>query len=63
MTKKLKITQIRSAIGFEQSHGATVRALGIKKLHNPVVHEDTPQMRGMIAKVRHLVRVEETEER
>ncbi len=42
--------------------GITVRALGIKKVNHTVVHNDTPQIRGMINKVRHLVRVEEIEE-
>lgn len=62
MGKKLRITQIRSDVGREKSQGITVRTLGIKRLHHSVVQNDTPQIRGMIAKVRHLVRVEEIEE-
>lgn len=56
---KLKITQIRSAIGRRKDQKETIKALGIKKLHQSVVHEDSPQIRGMIGKVSHLVRVEE----
>ncbi len=62
MTKKLKITQIKSVSRRVKNQGLTVRALGITKVHHSVVHEDTPQIRGMIDKVRHLVRVEEIEE-
>jgi large subunit ribosomal protein L30 len=62
MTKKLRITQIRSCIGRQKNQGVTVRTLGIRRLHHSVVHKDTPQIRGMVAKVRHLVRVEEIEE-
>jgi large subunit ribosomal protein L30 len=62
MAKKLKITQIRSGIGMQKSQRVTVRTLGIRRLHQTVVHNDTPQIRGMIAKVPHLVRVEEIEE-
>ncbi|KPJ60949.1 MAG: 50S ribosomal protein L30 [Latescibacteria bacterium DG_63] len=62
MTRKLRITQIRSSIGRQKDQGVTVRTLGIRRLHHSVVHDDTPQIRGMITKVRHLVRVEEIEE-
>ena len=58
---KLKITQVRSAIGRKYDQKQTVRALGIRRLHQTVVHEDTPQIRGMIQKVVHLVQVEETD--
>jgi large subunit ribosomal protein L30 len=57
---KLKITQVKSASRREASQGLTIRALGIKKLQQTVVHEATPQIRGMVSKVRHLVVVEET---
>jgi large subunit ribosomal protein L30 len=57
---KLKIKQVRSASRREASQGLTLRALGIKKLQQTVVHEATPQIRGMVDKVRHLVVVEET---
>ena len=56
---KLSITQVRSAIGRTQKQQGTIRALGIRRLHHTVVHNDTPQIRGMIAKVVHLVSVSE----
>lgn len=59
---KLVITQRRSAIGRAKDQKATIAALGIKRLYQQVVHNDTPQIRGMIAKVKHLVAVEEAEE-
>lgn len=59
---KLVITQRRSAIGRAADQKATIAALGIKRLYQQVVHNDTPQIRGMIAKVKHLVAVEEVEE-
>ncbi|TET47013.1 50S ribosomal protein L30 [candidate division TA06 bacterium] len=59
MAVKLKITQIRSAIGRKKDQKETIKALGIKRLHQTVVHEDSPQIRGMIGRVSHLVRVEE----
>ena len=62
MAKKLRITQIHSASRRQENQGVTVRALGITKVNHSVVHNDTPQIRGMINKVRHLVRVEEIEE-
>lgn len=61
MAKELKITQIRSAIDYEQSQKETIRALGLKKLYHSVFHKDTPQIRGMIQKVVHLLKVEEVE--
>jgi large subunit ribosomal protein L30 len=59
MAKKLKITQIRSAIGRKQNQKATVRALGILRLNGTVIHNDTPQIRGMINTIPHLLKVEE----
>tara|TARA_B100000686_G_C16351038_1_gene742852 strand:+ start:114 stop:293 length:180 start_codon:yes stop_codon:yes gene_type:complete len=56
---KLSITQVRSAIGRSQKQQGTIRALGIRRLHQTVVQNDTPQIRGMIAKVVHLVSVSE----
>jgi len=56
---KLSITQVRSAIGRSQKQQGTIQALGIRRLHHTVVHNDTPQIRGMIAKVVHLVSVSE----
>jgi len=57
---KLKIKQVRSASRREASQGLTLKALGITRLQMTVVHEATPQIRGMVNKVRHLVVVEET---
>lgn len=59
--KQLQVTLVRSAIGFDKTQKATVRALGLRKLHHTVIHTDTPQIRGMIYKIRHLVRVEEVQ--
>ena len=59
MARKLRIQQIKSASGHKADQKATIRALGIRKLQHTVEHNDTPQIRGMIFKVRHLVRVDE----
>ena len=56
---KIVITQIRSAINRTQRQKDTIAALGLKKLHNSVEHEATPQIMGMIRKVSHLVKTEE----
>jgi large subunit ribosomal protein L30 len=61
-SKKLRITWVRSAIGHSRDQKATIRALGLHRLHESVVHDDTPTIRGMVFKVQHLVRVEEVEE-
>jgi large subunit ribosomal protein L30 len=55
----LKVTQTKSVIGALESHKRTVRALGLKRIRDSRIHGDTPQIRGMIRKVRHLVEVEE----
>jgi len=57
--KKLKITQLRSTIDQTYRQKRTIEALGLRRIRHSVVHEDTPQMRGMIAKVNHIVKVEE----
>ena len=57
----LKVTQVRSVIGSKQNHKRTVRALGLKRIRDSRVHEDTPQIRGMLHKVRHLVFYEEVD--
>ncbi len=57
--KKLRITYVKSAIGYSERHKATIRALGLRKLHQSVIHKDTPVVRGMLLKVNHLVKVEE----
>jgi len=56
---KLKITQIRSTIKRNEKQKRTIKALGLRRLHHTVVHPDVSQIRGMIRKVAHLVRVEE----
>lgn len=57
--KKIKLTLVHSAIGYTVRAKKTVRALGLKRLHFSIVHQDTPALRGMIDKVSHLVKVEE----
>lgn len=59
MASKLRIRQFKSASGHTQDQHATIRALGFRRLHQVVEHNDTPQIRGMVFKVRHLVKVEE----
>jgi len=59
MSKKLKITQVRSAIGRLENQKATIKALGFRKLNQTVIHDDNPTIRGMINAVSHLVKVEE----
>lgn len=56
---KLRVTWIKSGIGYEESQKKTLKALGFHRLNQSVVHEDTNSVRGMINKVRHLVKVEE----
>jgi large subunit ribosomal protein L30 len=55
----LKITQVRSSIGGLRKQRETLRSLGLRRIRQSVLKEDTPQVRGMIATVRHLVVVEE----
>ncbi len=55
---KIKVTQVKSAIGRTVRQKRTLEALGIRKLHQTVEHEATPQVLGMVAKVEHLVEVE-----
>jgi large subunit ribosomal protein L30 len=52
---KVRVKQVRSAIGFNARQRATLRGLGLRRLHQVVEVEDTPAVRGMIGKVRHLV--------
>jgi len=56
--KQLKITQFRSVIGRHFKQKRTIEALGLGKLHRSVIHNETPQIQGMIKKVSHLVKVE-----
>lgn len=59
--KTLKVTQVGSAIGRRADQRATLIGLGLNKMHRTRELEDTPSVRGMINKIKHLVRVEEAE--
>lgn len=60
MTKgKLRITWVKSSIGYSKRHKATIRALGLRRLGETVEQADAPEIRGMLYKVSHLVQVEE----
>jgi len=56
---KLKIKWVRSAIGYRRDQLATIRALGLRRLNDTVEHEDSPSIRGMVSKVKHLLVVQE----
>lgn len=56
---KLRVTQIKSTINRKEPQKRTIKALGLGKLNRTVIHEDTPQIRGMIRAVSHLVTVEQ----
>ena len=58
---QLKITWTKSSIGRPESQRRIIRSLGLSRLHQSVVHGDTPTIRGMVSKVPHLVTVEEVE--
>jgi len=58
---KLKVTQVRSGIGRPKDQKSTIRRLGLHRINDSVVKDDRPEIRGMIAKVRHLVHVEEVD--
>jgi large subunit ribosomal protein L30 len=57
--KTIKVTLVRSAIGYPKPQKATVRALGLHRMNQTVEHADTPALRGMLAAVSHLIRIEE----
>ena len=57
--KLVRITLVKSPIGYNISQKRTVKALGLKKMHQTVEHKDSPTIRGMLAKVSHLLQVEE----
>ena len=57
----LRITWVKSSIGYSQRQKDTIRALGLRRLGDVVEQADTPVIRGMVAKVNHLVQVEEIE--
>ncbi len=56
---KLRLTWVKSDIGYAQVQRQTLKALGFHRLHQTVEHQDSPSIRGMIIKVKHLIRVEE----
>ena len=58
---KIRITQTRSQIGQSEKHRGTLRALGLGKIGRSAEHQESPQLAGMLRKVRHLVRVDEAE--
>jgi large subunit ribosomal protein L30 len=58
-TKRLKITLLKSTIGFNRTQAETVRGMGLRRIRHTVELPDTPATRGMIHKVRHLVSVQE----
>jgi large subunit ribosomal protein L30 len=60
MSKRLRITQIRSAIGQTEKHRGTLRALGLGRIGRSAEHTESPQLAGMLRKVRHLVRVDDS---
>ena len=61
MGLNLKITQIKSATGRTKIQKKTLRALGIRKLNQSVIHQKTPQIQGMLDQIKHLIKVEEVE--
>ncbi|MDQ3777349.1 MAG: 50S ribosomal protein L30 [Actinomycetota bacterium] len=58
MSKTIRITQVRSQIGQTQRHRGTLRALGLGRIGRTVEHPESPELAGMLRKVRHLVRIE-----
>jgi len=60
--RRVKITLVKSPIGYHKSQRATAEALGLRKLQMSVVHTETPQIKGMINKISHLLLVEEANE-
>ena len=57
--KTIRVTLVRSPIGYTQDQKVTVRALGLRRLHQTIEHRDTPALRGMLNKVIHLLKIEE----
>ena len=58
---KLRIKLVKSPIGYDQRQKDTVRSLGLRRMHQVVEHEDSPAVRGMVTRVKHLVRIVENE--
>jgi large subunit ribosomal protein L30 len=59
---RIKVTYVKSAIGYRESQKETIRSLGLRRLNHTVVIDDTPSNRGRVETVKHLVRVEESQE-
>lgn len=59
--RRLRVKLVRSVIGYPEKQRATVRGLGLRRLNDEVIRVDTPEIRGMIKKVAHLVKVESLE--
>jgi large subunit ribosomal protein L30 len=59
---KIRVTYVKSSIGYRQSQKDTIRSLGLRRLNHSVVVDDNPSMRGMVETVKHLLRVEPAEE-
>lgn len=57
--QRIRVTQVKSAIGYDRRQRSTLRGLGIRRMHQTVEIEDTPAVRGMIRKITHLLKVEE----
>ena len=57
--KGLKITQVKSGIGYPRWAKATLRALGLRRMHQTVIQPDNPAIRGMVTRIQHLVKAEE----
>lgn len=57
--KTIRVTLVRSSIGYTKDQKATVLALGLRRMHQTVEHKDTPALRGMLTKVIHLLKIEE----
>ena len=58
-SKTLRVTLVRSPIGFTKDQKATVKALGLRRMHQTVEHKDSPALRGMLNKIIHLLKIEE----
>jgi large subunit ribosomal protein L30 len=57
--KTLRVTWVRSDIGYTKDQKATIKALGLRHLHQTIEHKDTPALRGMLNKVIHMLKIEE----
>lgn len=57
--KALRVTLVKSPIGYKKDQKATIRALGLRRMNQTVEHNDTPAVRGMLTKVNHLIKIEE----